>query len=399
MILQRRIRIAVGGSHMTQSSEDATNRWLEMERLLETFFQKYPDDAYRSVARDYLSKLVVNSPEVSGQPGGWAGGLVYAISAWTPLQRRHVIRNAEFEELFGTTMRTIRKRAELVWQIVEAESSDANGPTRAPFVEICGFRVQSYGRRVSPSFRRGLRRLSERGFADASCIVVKTESGPQSGITHAGGRYVPPDSSFRAEVIRQMRTQGMEPPPPPFIIAPGESTLYHEWGHHVDWTWSNENQGVRFSFAWFSRFYQLLIRSPRIARSTRGFQGEQSSMRPIESELEAAEAVAVWWHSSSELFANLFEDWMRGAKKVAWDQCEPQDLNRPGILGQSSVTIELVPGVRAENVRAETYQLFAAGIRSVFQPPPVRPDLLGANTDETISRLCCVLELARAGRL
>ncbi len=107
---------------MTQSSEDATNRWIEIENLLETFFQKYPDDAYRDVARGFLSKLVANSPKLTGQPGGWAGGLVHAISAWTPLQRCHVIRNSELEELFGTSMGTIRTRAERIWQIVEAES-------------------------------------------------------------------------------------------------------------------------------------------------------------------------------------------------------------------------------------------------------------------------------------
>ena len=100
-----------------------TANWAEIENLLDSFFQRYPDDAYRDVARDFLGKLVANSPEVSGRPGGWAGGLVYAISAWTPLRRRHVIRNAEYEELFGTTMGTIRTRAERIWQIVEAESA------------------------------------------------------------------------------------------------------------------------------------------------------------------------------------------------------------------------------------------------------------------------------------
>jgi hypothetical protein len=108
---------------MTQSSEHPTNSWAEIENLLDLFFQRYPDDAFRDLAREFLGKLVANSPEVSGQPGGWAGGLVYAISAWSPLQRRHVIRNAEYEELFGTSMGTIRTRAERVWQIVEAESA------------------------------------------------------------------------------------------------------------------------------------------------------------------------------------------------------------------------------------------------------------------------------------
>ena len=136
---------------------------------------------------------------------------------------------------------------------------------------IHGFRVQSYGKRLSPGFKRGLRRLAERGFDDPTCVVVKTTSGSRSGITHAGGRYVHPDNPHRTEVMREMRDLGMEPPPPPFIVAPGEYTLYHEWGHHVDRTWSGDNQEVVFSFRWLSRFYELGVRPSRIAHADHGF--------------------------------------------------------------------------------------------------------------------------------
>jgi hypothetical protein len=166
---------------------------------------------------------------------------------------------------------------------------------------IHGFRVQSYGRRLSPGFKRGLRRLAERGFDDPTCVVVKTANGSRSGITHAGGRYVHPNNTYRREVVRQMRELGMEPPPAPFIIAPGEYTLYHEWGHHVDRTWSGDSQEILFSFRWLSRFYRLGVRPSIVAHD---------ELRPIESDAYASDAVVVWWHASSELFADLFEDWI-----------------------------------------------------------------------------------------
>jgi hypothetical protein len=83
-----------------------------------------------------------------------------------------------------------------------------------------------------------------------------------------------------------MRDLGMEPPPLPFVIAPGEYTLYHEWGHHVDRTWSADTDEVSFSFRWFSRFYELGVRaSPVATRTTTSTQtvstSDQSSATPM----------------------------------------------------------------------------------------------------------------------
>jgi len=261
---------------------------------------------------------------------------------------------------------------------------------------VHGFRVQSYGKRLSTGFKRGLRRLAERGFDDPSCVVVKTASGNRSGVTHAGGRYVHPSNPHRTEVMREMRELGMEPPTPPFIVAPGEYTLYHEWGHHVDRTWSGDDEEVAFSFRWLSRFYELCVRPSGFA--DHGLRVDCDEIRPIESNLHAADAVVVWWQTSSELFADLFEDWMRAEKKVAWDQCEPTSLNASETRGHPFVRIALLPGVRAEDVRAETYPLFAAGIRSAPDLPPVRPGLFGANTDEMVVHLRSALDRTRTER-
>ena len=279
---------------------------------------------------------------------------------------------------------------------MDMEFSETSSRGHASLVTIHGFRVQSYGKRLSPGFKRGLRRLAERGFDDPTCVVVKTPSGNRSGITHAGGRYVHPEGTYRTEVMREMRALGMEPPSPPFLVAPGEFTLYHEWGHHVDCTWSGNHQGVGFSFRWLSRFYQLCAGPSRIAHAVHGFPVDNVDLRPIESDDAAVNAVVLWWHASSELFADLFEDWMREEKKIGWDQCEPQSLNKPGLYGEPPVRIELLPGVRVEDVRAETYALFTAGIRSAVDLPPVRLGLFGANTDDIIGRLRAVMGMAKA---
>jgi hypothetical protein len=277
--------------------------------------------------------------------------------------------------------------------------SETSSPRHTPLVKIHGFRVQSYGKRLSPGFQKGLKRLAERGFDDPTCVVVKTGSGNRSGITHAGGRYVHAGNCYAAEVMRMMRDLGMEPPPLPFVIAPGEYTLYHEWGHHVDDIWSRDDEEVTFSFRWFSRFYELGVRTSTIARPDQASGADYRGVRPIESDTDAASAVVVWRHASSELFADLFEDWMRAEKKVAWDQSEPENMRAPDSRADVPVMIGLLPGVRADDVRAETYILFMAGIRSAGELPPIRPGLFGPSTDETIGRLREVLARARTGRL
>jgi hypothetical protein len=279
---------------------------------------------------------------------------------------------------------------------MDAELSAINSRGHTSLVTIHGFRVQSYGDRISRGFRKGLKRLAERGFNDPTCVVVKTPSGNRSGITHAGGRYLHSENTYTAEVMQEMRAQGMEPPSPPFLVAPGEFILYHEWGHHVDRTWSGDDQDVGFSFRWFSRFYQLCVPVSRVSHAGRGFSTDFVDARPIESELDAADGIVPWQHASSELFANLFEDWMRGDKMVDWDECEPESLTRSVPSGYPSARIALLPDVGVETVRAETYRLFTSGIRRPVDLPPVRPGLFGDYTDEIVSRLHTVIAMARA---
>ena len=89
---------------------------------------------------------------------------------------------------------------------------------------------------------------------------------------------------------------------------------------------------------------------------------------------------------------------MRGEKRVHWDHCEPKSLNASEASGRPFVRIALLPGVGAEDVRAETYAILTAGIRSAVDLPPVRPGLFGENTDETIGRFRDVMGGVRAER-
>ena len=274
---------------------------------------------------------------------------------------------------------------------MDMTSLRTNTDRDVPTGMVHGFRVQSYGKRLPPGFRRGLKRLAERGFTDPTCVVVKTANGSRSGITHAGGRYVHSDNPYRIEVMAAMRDLGMEPPSPPFIVAPGEYTLYHEWGHHVDRCWSGVDQQITFSFRWFSQFYQLGVRPPVICIENGGPRLNYGDVRPIESsDVHAADALVFWWHASSELFADLFEDWMRCEKKISWDHCEPNNLTGSA-RDFPCVSFSLLPGVQPDNVRSETYALFAAGLESPRASTPVRYELFGTQTDEIVRQFRDVL--------
>ncbi len=79
------------------------------QRLLDAFFAKFPNEHLRGEAFGVLLKLLSRKAPLLGKPGGWAAGIVYAISS------RGVgvpgVLNSELEEAFGVSMSTIYKRA------------------------------------------------------------------------------------------------------------------------------------------------------------------------------------------------------------------------------------------------------------------------------------------------
>ena len=212
-------------------------------------------------------------------------------------------------------------------------------------VTVHGFRVYPYGR-MTTGFRRALQMLSAKGFGDPSCVVV----------------------------------------------VPGAMTLYHEWGHYVDRRWSQPDQEIRFSFRWFSAFYAFYRIRPRVLQPWPCHLvhlAKPATAAPT-PELDAADAALTWYRVSSELFANLFEDWMRGKVRVSWDHCHPDWLDEHNLGGSAitaSVDLDLLADVTVEEVRARTYDLFARGLRAPAVLPPVRDGFLGPSTATTLGRL------------
>lgn len=87
--------------------------------LVTKFFDRFPDERFQSVASQLLEAFL-GQRRCDGKPGGWAGGLVYALTKWTDLGQ-HVVLNSDMEAVFGATMGTIRQRAEQAWPVIESE--------------------------------------------------------------------------------------------------------------------------------------------------------------------------------------------------------------------------------------------------------------------------------------
>ena len=96
---------------MTATDEPMDNT---CQDLLDTFFERYPNDELRDQVGQVLALLLDRDMALRGAPGGWAGGIVYATGGTgcgVP-----VVLNADLEKTFGTTMGTIRRRAEQIRQ-------------------------------------------------------------------------------------------------------------------------------------------------------------------------------------------------------------------------------------------------------------------------------------------
>ena len=95
---------------MTASNDDPTNK--TCRGLLDAFFERHPNDDLRDRVGDALSSLLGRDMAMPGAPGGWAGGIVYAVGG-TGCGVPGAM-NADLEAAFGTTMGTIRRRAEQI---------------------------------------------------------------------------------------------------------------------------------------------------------------------------------------------------------------------------------------------------------------------------------------------
>jgi hypothetical protein len=211
------------------------------------------------------------------------------------------------------------------------------------------------------------------------------EAGPMSGVTHAGGRYLHPANPYAPTLIEKMRELGIEPPPPPFLVAPGAATLFHEWGHHLDHLWSGDDHTVHFSVRWFSRFYEVARCLPA-GWPRAGAEPDRTPAADL-TLMGVTDLVLEWRSFAAELFASLFEDWMRGDQRFAVDLCEPGNSDGLYSTGARLMEVRFLPGAGPAVVRENTYALFERGQGSAPELPDVRAELFGAHTSVVISAL------------
>ena len=81
-------------------------------KLFAAFFDKHHNDDLRDRVSVAMASLLKHKMAVSGQPGGWAAGIIYAVGnmgSGVP-----GVINSQLEKSFGVTMATIRK---LAWAV------------------------------------------------------------------------------------------------------------------------------------------------------------------------------------------------------------------------------------------------------------------------------------------
>ncbi len=86
------------------------------QQLLAAFFKKYPNPRLQVEVNRILKRLLVLKIPMPGKPGGWAGGIVYAMSSigvGVP-----GVLNSELEKVFNVSMGTIYKRAAMVRKLL-----------------------------------------------------------------------------------------------------------------------------------------------------------------------------------------------------------------------------------------------------------------------------------------
>ena len=78
-------------------------------QLHDGFFSQYPNAELQRQTNLMLKLLLEMKMTFPGQPGNWAGAIVYAASGGAFCDRG--ASNADFEKAFGTTMGAVRDRA------------------------------------------------------------------------------------------------------------------------------------------------------------------------------------------------------------------------------------------------------------------------------------------------
>lgn len=99
-------------------------------RLCIEFFENFPNDDLRDRVSRATAMLLKRQSDFPGDPGSWAGGIVYAVGSsgcGVP-----DVMNADLENAFGTKMAMVRKRAAQVRQLLGDDLPIANPSIAAP---------------------------------------------------------------------------------------------------------------------------------------------------------------------------------------------------------------------------------------------------------------------------
>lgn len=86
--------------------------------LLDRFSARFPNEVFHVATLEAMENLLTQRDRYDGEPGGWAGGLVYIIAKHDLRISPPLFLNRDLEATFGVSMGTIRRRAACLWPVV-----------------------------------------------------------------------------------------------------------------------------------------------------------------------------------------------------------------------------------------------------------------------------------------
>jgi hypothetical protein len=92
------------------------NKGEAYQRLLAAFFKKYPNVHLQIEVDRILKRLLALRIPMPGKPGGWAGGIVYAMSSIGVGVPGAL--NRELEKSFNVSVGTIYRRAAVIRKLL-----------------------------------------------------------------------------------------------------------------------------------------------------------------------------------------------------------------------------------------------------------------------------------------
>lgn len=82
------------------------------QQFVTAFFKAYPDPNLQNDVNGFVKRLEAFKIPMPGKPGGWAGGIIYALSNLYKIPCGiHGVLNKECEDFFNVSMETIYRRA------------------------------------------------------------------------------------------------------------------------------------------------------------------------------------------------------------------------------------------------------------------------------------------------